>query len=90
MSEVIVEPLRLGRGKRKKKRYRIRISEMKSPHAKGFMELEGQFRTLGRIIGREETFRAKLSSAICYGLAEVCEMLAQIAEEEFRFDKDRV
>jgi len=78
MSGVSVEPLRLGRGKRSKKR----CHSVTKKRIEKFKELEGQFRTLGKIIGKEETFKAKLNSAICYGLAEVCEMLAQIAQEE--------
>ena len=40
------------------------------------------FRTLGRIIGDEETFKAKLDGTIAYGLAEVCELLAEAAKKE--------
>ena len=74
----IVEPLRLGRGKKPKKRPKSVVENQ----INRFKELEGQFRTLGKIIGREETFKAKLNSAICYGLAEVCELLAEVTKEE--------
>ena len=40
------------------------------------------FRKLGTMIGIKETFKAKLDGAICYGLAEVCEGLAEIAKSE--------
>ena len=39
------------------------------------------FRTLGEIIAREETFKAKLDGAIAYGLAEVCEILAEAVKK---------
>ena len=79
LEKPVVKPLRLGRGKR---RLRKRSKKSIEEQAERFKELERQFRTLGRIIGREETFKAKLNSAICYGLAEVCETLTQIVEGE--------
>jgi len=79
--DVTVEPLRLGRGKRRRVQVRLQKKHSSEERIERFKELEKQFITLGRIIGKEETFKAKLNSAICYGLAEVCEMLATAVEE---------
>jgi len=47
---------------------------------KALLREAAEFRALGRFVGLEETFEAKLNSAICFGLAEVCEKLAQVLE----------
>ena len=50
---------------------------------KGFQNQARQFRVFGRILCvHGETFQKKLNGAIAYGLAEVCEMLAEAARAE--------
>jgi len=74
---VTVEPLRLGRRRKraKKKEYRAQ--------AKQYLEFGREFRALGKVLSiHGETFHEKLNGAIAVGLAEVCELLAEVAEQE--------
>ena len=49
---------------------------MSERQVKALLHQAEVFRTLGRIIGEEETFKAKLDGTIAYALAEVCDLLA--------------
>jgi len=55
---------------------------MSEKHVEAFLRQAKTFRKLGKIIAREEIFKAKLDGAIAYGLAEVCEVLAEVAKNE--------
>lgn len=57
---------------------------MAERNAKEFLRQAETFRKLGDIIAEEGTLDAKLDGAIAYGLAEVCEGLAEIVRKEDR------
>jgi len=45
--------------------------------AERLRRLEDEFKTLGRILRRQETLKSQLDAAICFGLAEVCRLLRE-------------
>jgi len=50
------------------------------PHQRDFKRLEQEFRHLSRLLSNIEDFRARLNSAVCLGLAEVCQLLAEVCD----------
>jgi len=77
---VSVEPLRLGR---RRKRAATKRRGRETTKSITLRNQAREFRALGNILCiNGKTFHDKLNGAIAVGLAEVCEMLAEVAEQE--------
>jgi len=49
-------------------------------YQRDFKRLEQEFRHLSRLLSNIEDFRSRLNSAVCLGLAEVCQLLAEVCD----------